>query len=39
MLKFRMAYVTAILLMLSAGVCFLGPVNVDPANAEMISAD
>lgn len=39
MLKFRMAYVTVILAILSAGICLAGPVNVNTADAETISAE
>ena len=39
MLNLKMAYLTAILSLLSAGVCFAGPVNVNTADAETISAE
>jgi len=39
MLKLRMVYASAILAMLSAGICLAGPVNVNTADAETISAE
>ena len=39
MLKLRIAFVSAIAVMLAAGVSLAGPVNVNTADAETISAE